>query len=124
MSYLNPLRLHFAGTFEAAVSTVNNDPVHYDSDRFEPSYALPATGTALNGSFNPDGSGNWRLHDCAVTAAFLADGSPVAATDPVLTYLVADSDRRVPAKLVDLEIWTEMADGTKTTPGTATVVFN
>jgi acyl dehydratase len=28
------------------------------------------------------------------------------------------------AKLVDLEIWTEMADGTKTTPGTATVVFN
>jgi hypothetical protein len=103
VSYLNPLRLHFAGTFEAAVSTVNNDPVHYDSSRFDPSYGLPATGTALNGSFNPDGSGNWRLHDCAVTAAFLADGSPVAAADPVLTYLVADSDRRVPAKLVDLD---------------------
>jgi acyl dehydratase len=27
-------------------------------------------------------------------------------------------------KLVDLEIWTEQADGTKTTPGTATVAFN
>jgi len=26
-------------------------------------------------------------------------------------------------KLVDLDIWTEMADGTKTTPGNATVVF-
>lgn len=45
MSYLNPLRLHFAGTFEAAVSTVNNDPVHYDNARFQPSYAEPATGT-------------------------------------------------------------------------------
>jgi hypothetical protein len=103
VSYLNPLRLHFAGTFEAAVSTVNNDPVHYDSDRFDPSYALPAAGTALNGSFNPGGSGNWRLHDCTVTAAFLADGSPAAPADPVLTCLVADSDRRVPAKLVDLD---------------------
>ena len=27
-------------------------------------------------------------------------------------------------KLVDLEIWTEQADGTKTTPGTATVVLH
>src|ERR1700733_9043176 len=91
VSYLNPLRLHFAGTFEAAVSTVNNDPVHYDNARFDPSYDLPATDTALNGSFNPRGSGNWRLHECTVTAAFLADGSPVADADPVLHYLVADS---------------------------------
>lgn len=103
VSYLNPLRLHFAGTFEAAVSTVNNDPVHYDSARFDPSYGLPAAGAALNGSFNPRGSGNWRLHDCTVTAAFLTDGSPAADTDPVLGCLVADSDRRVPAKLVDLD---------------------
>ncbi|OAI40672.1 hypothetical protein AYO38_05560 [bacterium SCGC AG-212-C10] len=27
-------------------------------------------------------------------------------------------------KLVDLNVWTETADGNKTTPGTATVVFN
>jgi acyl dehydratase len=27
-------------------------------------------------------------------------------------------------KLVDLEVWTEQADGTKTTPGTATVSLN
>jgi acyl dehydratase len=26
-------------------------------------------------------------------------------------------------KIAELEVWTEMADGTKTTPGTATVVF-
>jgi hypothetical protein len=63
VSYLNPLCLHFSGSFEAAVSTVNNDPVHYDSARFKPSYAEPASGTApdeLNGWFNPDGSGDWK----------------------------------------------------------------
>jgi hypothetical protein len=103
VSYLNPLRLHFAGTFEAAVSTVNNDPLHYDNDRFQPSYALSQSGTAPNGWFNPDGSGAWRLHDCAVTSAFLADGSPAAPTDRVLACGVADSDRRAAAKLVDLD---------------------
>ena len=72
VSYLNPLRLHFSGSFEAAVSTVNDDPVHYDSARFKPSYAEPQSGTTpdeLNGWFNPDGSGDWKLHSCAVTAA-------------------------------------------------------
>jgi hypothetical protein len=106
VSYLNPLRLHFSGSFEAAVSTVNNDPVHYDSARFTPSYAQPASGTApdqLNGWFNPDGSGNWKLHGCAVTSAFLADGSPAAPADPVLACQVADSDRGTAAKLVDLD---------------------
>jgi hypothetical protein len=106
VSYLNPLRLHFSGSFEAAVSTVNNDPVHYDNARFKPSYAEQQTGTApdeLNGSFNPDGSGNWRLHGCTVTSAFLADGSPVPRTDPVLECLIGDADRRAPAKLVDLD---------------------
>jgi hypothetical protein len=106
VSYLNPLRLHFSGSFEAAVSTVNNDPVHYDNTRFEPSYAEPQSGTApdeLNGWFNPDGSGDWKLHGCAVTSAFLADGSPAAAADPVLSCLIADADRRAAAKLVDLD---------------------
>jgi hypothetical protein len=106
VSYLSPLRLHFSGTFEAAVSTVNNDPVHYDNARFQPSWALPATGgspSQLGGSFSPDGTGDWKLHDCTVTAAFLPDGAPAAATDPVLSGRVADSDRRAPAKLVDLD---------------------
>jgi hypothetical protein len=106
VSYLNPLRLHFSGSFEAAVSTVNNDPVHYDSARFQPSYAEPSNGTApneMNGWFNPDGSGDWKLHDCAVTSAFLADGSPASGADPVLACLVADSDRGAAAKLVDLD---------------------
>jgi hypothetical protein len=109
VSYLNSLRLHFSGSFLAAVPTVNNDPLHYDSANFQPSYQQPAAGGVPNGWFNPRGSGDWRLSDCAVTAAFLADGSPAAAAsataggDPVLTALVADSDRAAPAKMVDLD---------------------
>lgn len=106
MSYLNPLRLHFSGSFEAAVSTVNNDPLHFDNASFKPSYQQPQSGSApgeLNGWFNPDGCGDWKLHDCVVTSAFLADGSPAGSADPVRAARVADSDRGVAAKLVDLD---------------------
>ncbi len=83
MSYLNPLRLHFSGSFQAAISTVNNDPVHYDSASFQRSYQQPQSGEELNGWFSPEGSGDWRLADCVVTAAFLADGTPAKPVDPV-----------------------------------------
>ena len=103
MSYLNPLRLHFSGSFQAAISTVNNDPVHYDSASFQRSYQQPQRGDELNGWFSPGGSGDWRLADCVVTAAFLADGTPARNGDPVRAAIVADSDRASPAKLVDLD---------------------
>jgi hypothetical protein len=48
MSYLNSIRLHFAGQFQAAPSTVNNDPLHFDNATFQPSYQQPATGNQLN----------------------------------------------------------------------------
>ncbi len=41
MSYLDPVRLHFAGRFQADVSTVNNDPTHYNNATFKPEYLLP-----------------------------------------------------------------------------------
>jgi hypothetical protein len=103
VSYLNPLRLHFSGSFQAAISTVNNDPVHYDSASFQESYQQPQSGDELNGWFSPGGSGDWRLADCVVTAAFLADGTPARNGDPVRAAIVADSDRASPAKLVDLD---------------------
>ncbi len=98
MSYLAPLRLHFAGTFQAAVSTVNNTASHYDNDSFSKQAQEPGPG-----GWNPRGNADWRLIGCEVTAAFHADGSPAAADDPLLELLVADSDSRVPAKLVDLD---------------------
>jgi hypothetical protein len=98
MSYLAPLRLHFAGTFQAAVSTVNNSASHYDNDSFSKRAQQPGPG-----GWNPRGNADWRLIGCEVTAAFHADGSPAAPDDPLLELLVADSDSRVPAKLVDLD---------------------
>ncbi len=103
MSYLNPLRLHFCGRFQASVSTVNNDVTHFNNATFQPSDQLPQSQTALNGWWNPTGDGVWRLLGCEVKSAFGKDGLPVAAGDPVLTMMVADSDNSAPAKLVDLD---------------------
>jgi hypothetical protein len=104
MSYLNPLRLHFAGKFQANVSTVNNDPGHFDNASFKPSDQL-MQGPNMdppNGWFNPQGDAAWRFLGCAVTSAWMPSGA-VTATDPVLQCIVADSDGRAPAKLVDLD---------------------
>jgi hypothetical protein len=106
MSYLSALRFHFAGKFQAAISTVNNDPLHYDTANFKPQYQERQTGNEpdeLNGSFNPRGSADWRLIECSVTSAWLGDGTEAADDDPILAAIVADSDRMVPAKLVDID---------------------
>ncbi|MDQ3742218.1 MAG: hypothetical protein M3389_14870 [Actinomycetota bacterium] len=91
MTYLDSLRLHFAGRFQASVSTINNTPSNWDISNRE-----------RFGSWNPEGDGDWRLIGCKVTSAWNADGTPVA-DDPVLQCTVADADARPPAKLVDLD---------------------
>lgn len=104
MSYLNALRLHFAGRFQANVSTVNNDPAHFDNAAFKSSYQnLQGPGmTPPNGWFNPQGDAAWRLLGCKVTAAWMPTGA-VTSGDRVLGCIVADTDGRVPAKLADLD---------------------
>jgi hypothetical protein len=104
MSYLNTLRLHFAGQFQCNVSTVNNDPGHYDNAIFKPSYqAMQGPGmNPPNGWFNPQGDAAFRLLGCTVTAAWTPEGA-VPSSDPVTGYIVADADDRVPAKMVDLD---------------------
>lgn len=104
MSYLNRLRLHFAGRFQAAPSTVNNDARHYNNANFKPEYQHRSSD-----SFNPRGNAEWRLIGCRITAAWHADGRPAGSDDPVLTCLIADSDRRVAAKLVDLDPQQQLA---------------
>ncbi|MBR0776851.1 hypothetical protein JQ625_18605 [Bradyrhizobium diazoefficiens] len=101
MSYLNALRLHFAGQFQANVSTVNNDPAHFHNRTFKSSYQ-DMQGTQPNGWFNPQGDAAFRLLGCKVTSASMPSG-PVASGDAVLQCLVMDSDSRAPAKLVDLD---------------------
>ena len=63
MSYLNKLRLVFAGDFQADVSTVNNDVRHYDNATFEERFQQPFeneyhqnnTDLIYNGYWNPEG---------------------------------------------------------------------
>lgn len=104
MSYLNSLRLHFAGQFQANISTVNNDPVHFYNLVFKPSYQELAgpNFNPPNGWFSPQGDAAWRLLGCTVTAAWTPDGQ-VQPPDAVLQCIVADSDGQVPAKLCDLD---------------------
>ncbi len=110
MSYLSHrLRLHFAGRFQATVSTVNNDVTHFNIQTFKPSYQERQDKLHLNGWWNPDGDGVWRLLGCGITTAYLADGSPVVSNDPILTLSVADSDDSAPAKIVDLDPQQQMA---------------
>jgi hypothetical protein len=105
MSYLNPLRLHFAGQFQANVSSVNNDPDHFHNAAFDPSYQLLGDtypGLQPLGWFNPEGDAAFRLVGCQVTSAW-TPSAQVQASDPVLACIIADSDRSAPAKLVDLD---------------------
>ncbi|MBX8529705.1 hypothetical protein K5D32_08545 [Pseudomonas cichorii] len=104
MSYLNSLRLHFAGQFQANVSTVNNDAGHYDNDAFKSSYQeLQGKGIhQANGWFNPQGDAAFRLLGCTINSAWTSAGA-VTQSDPVLRYIIADSNGRVPAKMVDLD---------------------
>lgn len=103
MSYLSSIRLHFAGQFQANVSTVNNDPGHFDNASFVPSYQQMQGPNfdPPNGWFNPAGDAAFRLLGCQVTSAWLPSGQ--VTNDPVLGFLVADSDTKVCAKLVDLD---------------------
>ena len=60
MSYLQTPRLHFAGKFQADPSTINNDPEHFDTSKFQSNYNLPGPG-ASNGWWNPGGTAAWRF---------------------------------------------------------------
>ena len=108
MSYLNAVRLHFAGQFQTNVSTVNNDPVHFRNSTFQPSFQWQEGQDGRNfnppnGWFNPEGDGGFRLLGCKVTAAWTRSG-PVGADDPVLSSTVGDSNDRACGKIVDLDL--------------------
>ena len=68
MSYLTPPRLHFAGRFQAAPSTVNNDPAHFNNATFKEIFQTPGR---TNGWWNPGGDASFRLIACKVTGVWL-----------------------------------------------------
>ena len=115
MSYLNNVRLIFSGTFQADISTVNNDVRHFDNATFEPRFQGLQSNTnphgPLNGWFNPTGSGAFRLIDCRVSSVCYKDGTSQSDPnkDPVIGMLIGGSNTRVSGKLVDLDPQWQMA---------------
>ena len=105
MSYLNNLRMVFAGDFQADVSTVNNDVRHYDNETFKARFQKFQQGQVLNGWWNPIGSGAFRLINCTVQSVSYQDGSSTSnkKDDPAIGLAIAGSDDRVGAKIVDLD---------------------
>jgi hypothetical protein len=107
MSYLQSPRLHFAGQFQADPSTVNNDPEHFDTSRFQSNYALSQaalTGPG-NGWWNPGGTAAWRFFECTVQQVVYKDGTICddPAVDPVVGSPVGSGHGRTEGKLVDLD---------------------
>lgn len=102
MSYLDAVRLHFAGQFQADPSTVNNITDYYNNATFKKEYQQPGPQFGL---WNPEGGAAWRLVECRVTRVCYADGT--STTDPnadrVVGMRIADTNQRVAGKLVDLD---------------------
>ncbi|MEM7130275.1 MAG: ferritin-like domain-containing protein [Chloroflexota bacterium] len=109
MSYLNYPRLHFAGEFLTDPSTVNNDPYHYQDSTFSPDFQTPNQG-AKKGWWNPDGSASWRMENCVVTSVAYSATEIYTdpEQDPVVGMALTGADRRVSAKLVDLDTEQQM----------------
>src|SRR6185503_12185970 len=99
MSYLDSPRIHFRGWFQADVSTINNDVRFFQDESFVPAYQE----LNANGSWNPQGTGIFRILDCYVTGGFL-DGRAIStpADDPVIGLTLQNAADRPPGKLVDL----------------------
>ena len=104
MSYLNPVRLHFSGRFQADPSTVNNDVRHFNNATFQPQFQQPQdpSGTPMNGWWEPDGSAGYRLVGCTVNTVCYSDGTS-SQGDPVVGMTIADANARVAGKIVDLD---------------------
>ncbi|NEO97059.1 MAG: hypothetical protein F6K56_46005, partial [Moorea sp. SIO3G5] len=98
MSYLNNVRLVFAGDFQADVSTVNNDVRHYDNAMFEKRFQEFQEGNILNGWWNPIGSGAFRLINCQVQST-----PNHGDADSAIGLFIDGSNNRVGAKMVDLD---------------------
>ncbi|PRC93425.1 hypothetical protein S2091_1812 [Solimicrobium silvestre] len=110
MSYLQFPRLAFSGLFQADVSTVNNDPRHFDIDHFDSSFQefqsnSASGGTTFNGWWNPVGTGIFRFHECATQSISTQAGQTQtkASQDPAIGLTVGNAMGRASGKLVDLD---------------------
>ncbi|MDW3196006.1 MAG: hypothetical protein R8G66_26785 [Cytophagales bacterium] len=104
MSYLNTPRLVFSGDFLSDVSTVNNDPAHYNNATFEPNFQEWGQGAA-NGWWNPEGGAVFDFQNCTIQKLTYADGSEAisAKESPLIGQLIQGAEGRTTGKMVDLD---------------------
>ena len=101
MSFFTVPRLAFSGTYQADVSTVNNDVRHFDNDTFQPNFQEFGQGTT-NGWYNPEGTGDFRLIGVRVHQA-VPDASADPKADPATKLFVNAQKMRSACKIVDLD---------------------
>ncbi|NHR05142.1 hypothetical protein HA052_08010 [Chromobacterium haemolyticum] len=111
MSYLQFPRLAFSGQFQSDVSTVNNDPRHYDNATFEPRFqeyqqaGADGRTKTYNGWWHPTGTAIMRFANCQVTSLRGPSGILVTnpAQDPLLSCSVGNAIGKPSGKMVDLD---------------------
>ena len=105
MSYLGLPRLVFSGRFQTDPSTVNNDPEHFNTDRFRSNYQEVSTASQMNGWWNPGGTAAFRFFQCKVVRAVYRDGTDCVdpSADPIVGAAVRNAGARVEGKIVDLD---------------------
>jgi len=99
--------ISFSGVFQADTSTINNNVRYFNNDAFKPEYQKkqPNTDdylTAVNGYWNPDGTGAYRLIDTTVTRARISIDDE-GTSDPICGLFLNAQEGRTSAKLVDLD---------------------
>ena len=112
MSYLNATRLVFHGTFQADVSTVNNDVRHYDNASWEARFQdFPKPDGTEDGWFNPIGSGAFRLIGCRVSSVHYKDGTSAtsAVGAPPTLRIIRPSSTNAMLTMSGIRLWRRTA---------------
>lgn len=104
MSYLHLPRLLFSGDFKSDVSTVNNDPAHYNNATFQPSFQEPGEGST-NGWWNPEGGATFTFLNCEVKQVVMPGDQVLThpTEDPIIGQQVLGAEGRNTGKMVDLD---------------------
>lgn len=107
MSYLHTPRLVFSGDFLSDVSTVNNDPAHYNNETFKASFQKDAIQgePGTNGWWNPEGGAVFDFQNCSIKNYTLSNGKEVTAKDgdDLIGEIITGADGRATGKMVDLD---------------------
>lgn len=101
MSYLDLPRLHFAGTYFADPSTINNAPANFPLD---------AVLTPASVGFDPHGGHFFKILGATVRGATGEDGQPIgSADDPLVGGSLVSLPEPQWARLVDLDPMQQLA---------------